>query len=128
MLGDAQVAAAIAVKDMTVATKFYGETLGLTKDKESPSGTSFKAGDGTALFVYPSSYAGTNKATYAGFIDDDIEGVVADLKSKGVTLEQYDDLPGVTRDGDIHKMGDNMKAIWFKDPDGNILSVSNTMG
>jgi hypothetical protein len=49
--------------------------------------------------------------------------VVEDLREKGVTFEQYD-LPDTTREGDIHVMGD-MRAAWFKDPDGNILSVVN---
>ncbi len=56
-----------------------------------------------------------------------MEGAVKELKAKGVTFEQYDDIPGVERDGDIHKMGD-LKAAWFKDPDGNILNIVNQMG
>ena len=35
------------------------------------------------------------------------------------------DLPGTTRDGDIHEMGDDMRGVWFKDPSGNIISVVN---
>ena len=46
---------------------------------------------------------------------------IAALKGKGVSFEHYE-LPGTTLDGDVHVMGD-MKAAWFKDPDGNILSV-----
>jgi hypothetical protein len=45
--------------------------------------------------------------------------VVEDLRAKGVTFEQYD-IPGTTRDGDIHVIGD-MRGVWFKDPDGNII-------
>ena len=127
MLGDSQVATAIAVNNMEAAVKFYTETLGLKKDKESLAGTSLLAGGGTAVFVYPSGFAGTNKATYAGFLHEDVEAVAEDLKSKGVTLEQYKDLPGVTLEGDLHKADGGMTAIWFKDPDGNILSVSNMM-
>lgn len=33
-------------------------------------------------------------------------------------------MPGVRRRGDIHEAG-KMKVVWFKDPDGNILSVQN---
>jgi hypothetical protein len=46
------------------------------------------------------------------------------MKDKGITFEQYDNLPGVTRKGDIHQAGP-MKLAWFKDPDGNILSIGN---
>ena len=45
------------------------------------------------------------------------------LKAKGVRFEHYD-LPGTKREGDVHVTGD-MKVAWFKDPDGNILSVVN---
>ena len=51
-------------------------------------------------------------------------GTVAELKAKGVTFEHYDDLPGLTRKGDIHRAGD-FRVAWFKDPAGNILSVQN---
>jgi len=52
-----------------------------------------------------------------------VEDVVRTLKSKGVKFEHYD-LPETKREGDIHVAGD-IKVAWFKDPDGNILSVVN---
>ena len=57
----------------------------------------------------------------------DVDKVAAALKEKGVRFEQYDNMPGATRDGDIHVMGE-MRAAWFKDPDGNILNIVNRMG
>jgi predicted enzyme related to lactoylglutathione lyase len=125
MLGDSDVWAAIAVKDMPTAEKFYSETLGLEKGMSDPGGTIFKSGN-SGIFVYPSEFAGTNKATYAGWAVDDVDGKVEELKAKGVQFEQYD-MPGMTREGDIHIMGD-MRAAWFKDPDGNILNLVNQMG
>ena len=126
MLGSSDVCACLAVKDMDAATKYYGETLGLEKGMESPGGTFFKSG-GSGVFVYPSQFAGTNQATAAAWRVDDVEGTVEELKGKGVTFEQYDDLPGVERQGDVHVMGE-LKAAWFKDPDGNILNIVNQIG
>jgi catechol 2,3-dioxygenase-like lactoylglutathione lyase family enzyme len=126
MLGDYDVAAAIAVSNIETGKKFYGETLGLEQASENPGGVLYKSGNSN-IFVYPSPYAGTNKATYVGWSVDDVEGTIAELKEKGVQFEQYDDMPGTTRDGDVHSMGE-VKAAWFKDPDGNILSFSNMMG
>lgn len=126
MLGSSNVCPCLAVKDMDKATKFYGETLGLETASESPGGTFFKSGN-SGVFVYPSQYAGSNKATAAAWQVDDVEGAVEDLKDKGVEFEEYDDLPGVERSGAIHKIGD-LKAAWFKDPDGNILNIVNQMG
>lgn len=126
MLGDKDVCATIAVKDLAAASKFYEETLGLTKGMDSPGGIYFKSGNG-GVFVYQSASAGTNQATYAAWIVDDVKATHDALADKGVTFEQYDSIPGVTRDGDIHVM-DDLEAIWFKDPDGNILNVVNKIG
>jgi catechol 2,3-dioxygenase-like lactoylglutathione lyase family enzyme len=126
MLGDKPAAATLAVKDMEAAKKFYEETLGLKKaGTDDPSGTMYKSGD-SMVFVYPSEFAGTNKATAASWgVGDDLDKIVADLKAKGVAFEQYD-IPGLTREGDVHVMGE-MRAVWFKDPDGNILNLVNQM-
>jgi catechol 2,3-dioxygenase-like lactoylglutathione lyase family enzyme len=126
MLGSSDVCACLAVKDMDAATKYYEETLGLEKGMESPGGTFFKSGN-SGVFVYPSQFAGSNQATAAAWRVDDVEGTVEELKGKGVTFEQYDDLPGVERQGDVHVMG-KLKAAWFKDPDGNILNIVNQIG
>jgi len=105
MLGDNNVSAAIAVKDMAVATAFYKDKLGLEPTNETPGGTFFKSG-ATGIFVYPSQFAGTNKATYAGWEVQDVEGAVEELKAKGVTFEHYPDMPNVELQGDIHVMGE----------------------
>jgi predicted enzyme related to lactoylglutathione lyase len=126
MLGDKSASAVIAVKDMEKAAKFYEGTLGLTKtDMSDPSGTMYKSGD-SMIFVYPSEYAGTNKATALAWgVGDDLDKIIEDLKAKGVTFEHYD-MPGMKLEGDVHVMGD-MRAAWFKDPDGNILNLVNQM-
>ena len=54
---------------------------------------------------------------------DAVEDVIRRLKSKGVRFEHYD-LPDTRREGDVHVSG-HIKVAWFKDPDGNILSVVN---
>jgi catechol 2,3-dioxygenase-like lactoylglutathione lyase family enzyme len=126
MLGNSDVCPSIAVKDLGAATKFYEETLGLEKGMESPGGIFFKSGKG-GVFVYPSGFAGSNKATYASWMVDDVEATAKELEGKGVSFEQYDDLPGVKREGNIHIMGE-LKSAWFTDPDGNILNIVNQMG
>lgn len=125
MLGDKKASATVAVKDLAAARKFYEGTLGLSVEKEEPGGggVMYKGG----VFVYPSQFAGTNKATYVAWgVGDQLESLVEQLKGKGVAFEQYDNIPQVTRNGDIHTMGD-LKAAWFKDPDGNILNLVNQM-
>ena len=124
MLGNKNAIATIAVKDIKAAGKFYGGTLGLKMaDKQEPGTLAYKSGSST-IFVYPSQYAGTNKATSVTWpVGDDVEGAVQALKAKGVAFEHYD-LPNTTRKGDVHIQG-TVKVAWFKDPDGNIHSIVN---
>jgi catechol 2,3-dioxygenase-like lactoylglutathione lyase family enzyme len=124
MLGNKDAVTNIAVKNLDTAKKFYEDTLGLTPvgavDQEV---IVFKSGNST-VFVYQSQYAGTNKATAVTWVvNEDVEEIVQQLKAKGITFEHYD-MPGMTRDGDVHIAGD-MKVAWFKDPDGNILNIIN---
>ncbi len=122
MLGKYEAIATIAVKDIGVASKFYEQTLGLSRIPTSERGVQmFKSGNSKVL-VYQSDYAGTNKATAATWtIAGDIKQVVAGLAARGVRFEHYD-LPGTTLDGDLHITG-TIKAAWCKDPDGNILAL-----
>jgi catechol 2,3-dioxygenase-like lactoylglutathione lyase family enzyme len=124
MLGGKDAAATLAVSDLQRARDFYENTLGLEAVQEPPGAILYRSGNSTVL-VYPSEYAGTNKATAASWaVGDDFDSIVTALKDKGVAFEHYDDLPETTRDGDVHLMGD-FKAVWFKDPDGNILNLIN---
>ena len=123
MLSSATVQPMLPVKDLERAGKFYEETLGLRRVGGEPdTALVYQSGDST-LCVYRSEFAGTNQGTAALWEVDDVEGTVAELKAQGVTFEHYN-LPGLTRKGDIHLAGD-FKVAWFKDPDGNILSVQN---
>ena len=124
MLGRKDAAATIAVTDVERASDFYENTLGLTPVQDVPGAMLYRSGNSMVL-VYPSEFAGTNKATAASWaVGDDFDAIVEDLRAKGVTFEQYD-LPDTTREGDVHILGE-FKAVWLKDPDGNILNLTNT--
>lgn len=122
MLGNYGVYPDIGVKDLAIAKKFYSDTLGLKLVKEDEWEMYYQSGSVT-FNVYKSEYAGTNKATYCTWKVDDVAAEVTNLTGKGVAFEHYD-MPGVTMEGDVHVMGD-MKAAWFKDPDGNILCMAS---
>jgi catechol 2,3-dioxygenase-like lactoylglutathione lyase family enzyme len=123
MLGNADVTTLVSVKDLGEATSFYEKTLGLTKVGENPGFVQYRSGTSN-LIVYESEFAGTNKATTAAFHVDDLEETVRELQARGATFVRYDDLPGVTRNGDIHDTG-GFKIAWFKDPTGNIFEINN---
>jgi catechol 2,3-dioxygenase-like lactoylglutathione lyase family enzyme len=122
MLGDRQAIATVAVRDLNSAKRFYESSLGLKQiDAEGEEAVVYATGS-SRLTVYRSQFAGTNQATSVTWnVGDDLERVVQELKSKGVTFEHYD-MPMMKRDGDIHVAG-GTRAAWFKDPDGNIHAL-----
>lgn len=129
MLSDYTPTPSLAVADLARAREFYEGVLGLTAAGDGPEGVRYPAGAG-ALFVYPSAYAGTNKATAAAFevplAAFDVE--VAALRAQGVELLTFD-LEGIVwADGvaTMPEMG-GAKAVWFADPDGNILNIGTPM-
>jgi catechol 2,3-dioxygenase-like lactoylglutathione lyase family enzyme len=124
MLGDADVTTMLPVKDLDTAAEFYEEKLGLTRVDGSPNVVMYRSGSSN-LFVYASEFAGTNKGTAALWNVKDVESTVRELNARGVAFQQYDNLPGVTRDGDIHDTG-SFKTAWFKDPDGNIFEINGS--
>ena len=121
MLGKADATPMIAVTDLDRARKFYEDTLGLKTKDEWGEGVTLKSGD-TRINLYRSEFAGTNKATSLTFQVDDVEKEVTNLKDKGIFFEHYD-LPGLQSKGDLYVGEKGFKTAWFKDPDGNILSL-----
>src|SRR5262245_51849919 len=122
MLTHVDVVSNLAVKDLKAASRFYEDTLGLTRVGTEGDQLIAYRSSATMLYVYRSKEAGTNKATAVTWTVSDVDAEVEALKQKGVSFEHYD-LPGLRREGDIH-VGTHIKVAWFKDPDGNILSVA----
>ena len=114
----------LAVKDVARARRFYEEMLGFVPLANGMDDVlQFRAGE-LVFVVYPSQYAGTNRATALTWtVGDQLEDAVETLKAKGVTFEHYQ-LPDTVREGDIHVSG-GIRNAWFKDPDGNIHALSN---
>jgi len=124
MLAKAKVMATIAVRDLDAARTFYEGVLGFRPPGSGEEGAILYRSGTTQFLVYVSSYAGTNKATAATWaVGEDLEDTVRQLRSRGVAFEHYDDLPYMTRVGDIHEAG-GTRLAWFKDPDGNILALT----
>ena len=110
----------IPAKDLERTRRFYEDVLGAQTVTEDPGGIIYRSGD-SYFSPYPTEYAGTAQHTLGAFMVRDVEAAVANLRSKGVTFEDYD-LPGVKTVNGIAELG-GIKGAWFKDPEGNILSV-----
>lgn len=124
LLTKADAVANLAVRDLAAARRFYEGTLGFKPVHEQGGELVVYRSGNSTFSVYRSEFAGTNKATAMTWsVGNRIEEVAEALAAKGIAFERYD-LPGMSRDGDIHVAGD-MKVAWFKDPDGNILNIVN---
>jgi len=127
MLSNAPVTAVLPAVDINRAKQFYTEKLGLKESSEQMSSDTalFICGKGTTLFIYQRPPSPTQH-TQAYFTVEDIEKEMADLRSRGVVFEEYD-MPGLKTVNGIATM-DGMKSAWFKDTEGNILSVGEYQG
>ena len=125
MLADFDAMAIVAVKDPDRARRFYRDTLGLKPvGDETDVLAIFEAG-ATRLIVYPSTYAGTNKANAVAWaVGEAFDGIIAELEDKCVTFEVNEDAANMTREGNTYRSG-GLKFAWIKDPDGNILHINN---
>lgn len=123
MLRDKDSSAIVAVRNIAAARGFYVDILGLEPVQDDENMLVLRTGR-TQLVVYVSDYAGTNKANAVVWgVGEEIEAIVSALLGKGVAFEHYPEM-GMDYSGGIHSSGD-FKAVWLKDPDGNILHLNN---
>ena len=125
MLQKSPMYAYIPAKDLARARRFYEEKVGLKPKQEIAGGVAYEFAGGTACFLYPTPNAGTSQARQAFWQVDDVEREVAELKARGVTFEEYD-TPGMKTVNGIATGGD-AKAAWFKDSEGNIMAVIQSL-
>ncbi len=124
-LGNYKVVAGLAVSDMEKASEFYEGMLGLSKSAGPDDNRAYECGEGSVMHVYLSpDHAGKSTATLASWYVDDIESVVDELIEKGVIFEQYDESPIFTDEKGIATFDGGAKVAYFRDPDGNTLSLA----
>ena len=114
----------IPAKDVARARAFYEEKLGFKPKEVSAGGVTYEFAHGTAGFLYPTPNAGTSHASQAFWQVENIEKEVAELMARGVKFEKYD-LPTIDEKG-ISTAG-GAKAAWFKDTEGNIMALIQTL-
>jgi catechol 2,3-dioxygenase-like lactoylglutathione lyase family enzyme len=123
-LRECKVEATIAVSDLDRARRFYETQLGLQPTEREQQGVRYACEGGTQLFVYLApGNAGRSTATLAGWFVDDLEATMADLASRGVGFECYDQ-PGLRTDEHGVFNAGRFRAAWVTDPDGNTLALT----
>jgi len=113
---------ALPVSDLDRAVAWYQGHLGAEPSETDEDGALFECGGGTSFFVYESQFAGTNKGTALMLQVDDFDAAFSDLRSGGVSFEEYDFGEFKTVDGVMTSPG-GRRSAWFKDLDGNIIGM-----
>ena len=121
MLKSARAQTALPAQDLDRAKAFYRDKLGLQPLEEDAGNVRYRVGDGTEFNVFRTMGAPSGTHTQMAFIVEDVVGEVKDLKSRGVTFEEYDYPELKTRDGIAE--GGGAKVAWFKDSEGNLLNI-----
>jgi len=124
MLKDYDLHATLATADADRARRWYADKLGWTPTREAPGYLRFEVGL-SAFAVYQTDTAGTAKNTVLFWIVADVPAEIRRLRERGVTFEDYDFGDFKTVDGVMTDPSGNRTA-WFKDGDGNIISILDT--
>ncbi len=112
----------LPIVDVPRARQFYGETLGLQLISEEPPFALVFNANGIMLRLVMAKELPPRFGTALGWRVQDIAPTVAELSAAGVTFERY---PGMAQDHlGVWTTPTGSKVAWFKDPDGNLLSVS----
>ncbi|HEY7525675.1 MAG TPA: VOC family protein [Candidatus Limnocylindria bacterium] len=127
MLSDAPVFPILLSTDLDATRAFYHDRLGLEILREDPDDRIvFRCGGGTQLAVTLSTVGTSDTQTQMAWRVSDIRAAVAELRARGIRIEEYVAPDPVTIDG-VADMGHSF-AAWFVDPSGNVLSVVQPKG
>ena len=126
MLGNSRVHPVLLARDLGLAREFYHDKVGLEIITENDDRIEFRCGGGTKLAVSKSSTGTADSQTQIGWEVDDLRAELAELQSRGVTIEDYD-LPGLKTENGIADVGFAWMA-WIVDPGKNALAIIQLKG
>jgi catechol-2,3-dioxygenase len=121
MLGDQPIDVMLLATDLAVAKDFYGDRIGLEILIQNDDFLTFKCGGDSRLVLTRSSTGSTEEATKASWRVKDITAEVAELRSRGVEITEYDE-PGLKTVDGIADVGFALSA-WLVDPSGNAIGL-----
>ena len=121
MLGKSRVHPVLLSTDLARTRSFYHEMLGLELLVENEHALEFRCGEGTKLVVTKSDVGTADSQTQIGWEVADLRAELGELRSRGVTIEEYD-LPDLKTVDGIADFGFAWMA-WIIDPGGNALSI-----
>jgi len=126
MLSEYPVFPILLSTNLSASREFYGGRLGLELVSEREERLVYRCGGETRLILSLSTVGTHDTQTQVAWRVPDIHAAVADLRSRGIRVEDYAEPDPVTTDG-VADMGHSW-AAWFIDPSGNVLSVIQPKG
>ena len=120
MLGHCRLQTIILTSRFAEAERFYTDTLGLQLRRHSNGNLIFDVG-GSDLTLGRVASTQPSEHTVVGFAVEDLDAVMTDLAKRGITWERFEHLPHDERGVVVTPGGD--RVVWFRDPDGNIISI-----
>ncbi|MGH7281193.1 MAG: VOC family protein [Polyangiaceae bacterium] len=126
MLENQPIIAFVATKNPPVSRRFYEDVLGLRFVADEPAALIFDTGENVMLRIQKVDALTPHPFTALGWVVEDIRGTVEGLKKLGVRFEKYEFLS--QDDLGIWTTPDGSGVAWFKDPDGNVLSLTAFAG
>lgn len=121
MLNTSEIISFVATRDPARARVFYEKALGLLFVSDGPFALVFDA-NGTMLQVQKVEELSPARHTVLGWQVSDIRAEIEELKREGVIFEQYEGL--LQDEQGVWESPSGAKVAWFKDPDGNTLSLT----
>lgn len=121
MLANHPIDPMILATDLRLAKEFYGERIGLDVLIENDEFLTLKCGGDSRLVVTRSSTGTSEPQTKASWRVNDLAAEVAELRSRGVEVEHYDE-PGLKTVDGVADVGFAL-AAWFVDPHGNSIGL-----
>lgn len=122
MLGDHPIDVGLLATNLNESRDFYAQKIGLQILSEDENTVTFRCGGDSRLVVSASTIGTADEQTQAAWRVDDLPAELAELRSRGVEIMEYD-MPGLTTHNGIVDTGDALHA-WIVDPGKNTLGIN----
>ena len=133
LLANSRTITKLPAQDLDRARAFYRDRLGLTPVEERDGGLRYVVASGE-FHLFLSTGRASGESTQVGFEVDDIDAVVAELRSRGVVFGEID-APGfkvvdgiIEVEGNYPSKGEGERGIFFHDSEGNLLALGQAVG
>ncbi len=133
LLANSRTITKLPAQDLDRARAFYRDRLGLTPVEERDGGLRYVVASGE-FHLFLSTGKASGESTQVGFEVEDIDAVVAELRSRGVVFGEID-APGfkvvdgiIEVEGNYPSKGEGERGIFFHDSEGNLLALGQAVG